>query len=70
MNLTEIASLPNHISIPLLIHKCKITGIERNKGVKEFFIDYKSLSYLIISYKIPVELMFELVYKEELYASL
>ena len=69
MNLKEIIELPNQIAIPLLIHKCKNTGIEKNKRVEEFFIDYKSLRYLVISYKIPIKLLFELVYEEELYAS-
>lgn len=69
MNLKEIIDLPNQISIPLLIHKCKITGVERKKIVEKFFIHYKSLRYLLISYKRPIEFMFELIYKEELYAS-
>lgn len=69
MNLKEIIELLNQIAIPLLIHKCKITGMQRNKRVEEFFIQYKSLRYLLISYKRPIEFMFELIYMEELYAS-
>lgn len=69
MDLKEIIDLPNQISIPLLIHKCKITGIEENKRVDEFFFQYKSLRYLLISYKRYPKFIFELFYEEDLYVS-
>lgn len=74
MNLKEIMGLPNHISIPLLIHKIKNTNKQNkiaNLGDFTIYLEMRTyVEYLIFSFKRPIKFKFELIYGEKLYPSI